>query len=63
MELLFAFMRLMEDLKLHAPGQDPVAVITNWVYSEEGQKIIGDLDEILRIKNIPLRIAVVKQGA
>ncbi len=64
METLFLFMRLLNDLHI-SPGdfsnQDHIAKINQWIHSEQGVKVIGDIDQLLNAKGIDIQIAITKR--
>lgn len=61
METAFLILRLLSDLGVGS-GNNGVSMeekINNWIHSEQGMKVIGDIDQLLTARGIDFQISVV----
>ncbi len=62
MDQLLTLLRLAVDLHLGAAasGPDQIARMKSWIETDEGNKVIGDIDQLLSELGLPIAIAIRK---
>jgi hypothetical protein len=60
MDKLLTALRLAADLHLGTAGSDvdQIARLNTWIATEDGHKVIGDIDQLLAEFDFPLVIAI-----
>ncbi len=61
METAFLILRLLSDLGVGS-GHDGLSMedkINNWIHSDQGMKVIGDIDQLLTARGVDFQISVV----